>query len=262
MRPYIIVLNYCIPSYGLSILIGLVLANLIGFSLVKKYQGDGNDLIICEGYVLLGAIVGAKILYLWVSRKQIMWENILDLEYFNTLMKGGFVFYGGLIGGLICLAIGGKLHKIELSFYIRKFIFLIPFVHGFGRIGCFLAGCCYGKPYHGIGAVEFPADSFAPAGISLFPVQLLEAMILFLLSLFVFILSVNKRTESLSMIVYLIGYSIIRFVLEFFRYDRNERGYFFYLSTSQWISLVLLVLTVVYIFLAFLQKNLRQLSQN
>lgn len=247
MRPYIIIFDYPIPSYGLLILIGLVLANIIGFCLVKRYKADGNELIVCEGYALLGAVIGAKALYLWVSRKQIVWENILDLEYFNTLMKGGFVFYGGLIGGLVCLGIGGRLHKIDLSFYVRKFIFLIPFIHGFGRIGCFLAGCCYGRPYHGIGAVEFPPGSLAPAGVSLFPVQLAEAMILFLLSLIVFITSVNERTERFSAAAYLIGYGVVRFVLEFFRFDEVERGYYFYLSTSQWISIIIVVLAGIYI---------------
>lgn len=70
--------------------------------------------------------------------------------------------------------LAGKIHKFNVKIYIRNFIFLIPFIHAFGRIGCFFAGCCFGIPYNGIGAVVFPENSYALPDVSLFPVQLVE----------------------------------------------------------------------------------------
>lgn len=102
------------------------------------------------------------------------------------------MFYGGLIGGLLCVIGAGKIYKMDYMSYIRNFIFLIPLIHGFGRIGCFLAGCCYGKPYHGPGAVVFPEGSYAPAGIELFPVQLMEAAMLFLIFFVLLWLEIRK----------------------------------------------------------------------
>ena len=150
---------------------GVIVANLIAMFVLKKIKLDLNDFLILESYCFLGAFVGAKILYFIVSIDEIDWSRFFDIKYFNQLMLSGFVFYGGLIGGLLIILLGGKVHKIKSTEYIRNFVFLIPLIHSFGRIGCFWAGCCYGIPYKGIGAVIYPENSFAPSGINLFPVQ-------------------------------------------------------------------------------------------
>lgn len=239
MHTFINLGRFIIPSYGLAIIIGIITANIIAFALVKSSKLDINDFIILEAYTFLGAILGAKILYLWVSRHQIDWSRILEIDYFNSLMQGGFVFYGGLIGGLLFVFAGGKIHKINTEIYARKFIFLIPYIHCFGRIGCFFAGCCYGMPYDGVLAVTFPANSLAPAGVKLFPVQLVEAFFLMLLAIGILILQLKTNTKY-TIELYLIAYAVLRFVLEYFRYD-EARGRFLMFFTSQWISIGLVV---------------------
>lgn len=246
MHIYINVLSHRIPSYGLMIVIGVVLANLLALCVLKKFNQDANDFIILEAYAFLGGFIGAKLLYLVVSYKQIEWNRIIEIDYFNQLMQSGFVFYGGLILGLLFVFGAGKLHKLPAIDFMRNFIFLIPFIHSFGRIGCFLAGCCHGIPYDGIGAVIFPKDTLGVSGVPLFPVQLVEAVILMIISLTILMLQL-KLGWKYTIETYLISYGIIRFVLEFFRYD-DVRGSIYMFSTSQLISLLLFVAAIVILY--------------
>lgn len=247
MYPYFKIFGFNIPGYSVMLISGLVLANIIGFYYAEKDKNiDENDLIICEAYIGLGAIIGSKLLYLWVIRNEIDLGRVFDLNYFNSLMKGGFVFYGGLIGGLIFFVMGCFIHKIDVSYYLNKFLFLIPFVHSFGRMGCFMAGCCYGIKYEGIFAVTFPENSFAPAGVKLFPVQLTEAILLLVISFVLFLYQRNKK-GNMAISLYFAVYGIVRFLLEFLRYD-EIRGRWLYFSTSQWISIVLVVIAFVIMF--------------
>ena len=134
----------------------------------------------------------------------------------------------------------GKIHKIKTEKYIEHYVFLIPLIHAFGRIGCFEAGCCYGIPYTGYGAVCFPEGSMAPPGISLFPVQIVEAFFEFIIAAYIYRCS-GKSEPKKGLYEYLWRYSLLRFVLEFFRYDLS-RGKIGFLSTSQIISLVIAVI--------------------
>lgn len=243
MKLYVNVLSHMIPSYGLMIVIGVVFANLLALCVLKKFNQDANDFIILEAYAFLGGCVGAKVLYLIASFKEIEWNRITEFDYFNQLMQGGFVFYGGLILGLLFVLGAGKVHKLPAIEYLRNYIFLIPFIHCFGRIGCFLAGCCYGIPYDGIGAIVFPEGSLAISGVPLFPVQLVEAVSLMIISMTILILQLRFNWKY-TVETYLITYGIVRFILEFFRYD-NVRGSIYMFSTSQWISLLLIVVVIV-----------------
>lgn len=242
-----------VPTYGLMIAIGVIIANIIALFLLKKNKFDINDFIILEGYCLMGAFFGAKLLYLVVSYKDIDWSRILEPAYFNELMLGGFVFYGGLIFGLIFVFIGGKIHKINTVLFIREFIFLIPLIHGFGRIGCFMAGCCYGVPYHGHGAVIFPENSYAIPGIELFPIQIVEAVLLFCIAALILFLRI-KNNFHYTVELYFILYGITRFILEFYRYDAI-RGVYFGFSTSQWISIVMLLVALGLLITSKIQKK-------
>lgn len=237
-----------IPSYGFMITLGIILANLIAvIYIIKQYNLDFNDFLILEGYCILGGFIGAKLLYLLVSFKEIEWSKILDITYFNSIIQGGFVFYGGLLFGLLSAFLVKKIHKINLELYVRHCIFLIPFIHAFGRIGCYLAGCCYGIPYNGLFAVTFPEGSLAPVGIPLFPVQLVEAILLFLIT--IIILYLDRRKYILNPVIFYLGsYGILRFTLEYFRYD-EYRGHILLFSTSQWISVFIVTVSfVLYIY--------------
>lgn len=255
MQLYFNLFGHSLPSYGAMIATGIVISNILAITLIlRMYELDLNDFIILEAYCFLGAFLGAKILYLIVSYKEIKWNRFFDLHYFNVLMQSGFVFYGGMIGGLCAILVAGKVHKINYKNYVQHCVFLIPLIHCFGRIGCFLAGCCYGIPYHGLCAVTFPSNSLAPSGIPLFPIQLVEAAGLLLLALG--ILLMDRFIKKNTLVLYLFGYGCLRFGLEFLRND-GERGHLGKLSTSQWISVLMIILSVI-IAIAGIRKSKNQ----
>lgn len=242
MHIYTSIFGYKVPTYGLLIVAGILVANAVALLCIKKkYKSDSlEDFLILEAYTLLGAFLGAKILYLIVSYKDIEWSEIWSPPYFNKVMQGGFVFYGGLTGGLLFLFLGAKIHKLSAYDYLRHYIFLIPLIHSFGRIGCYEAGCCYGVPYSGPGAVIFPENSFAPSEISLLPIQLIEAVFLVILAGAILFLQIY-RSWKYTVEIYLASYGILRFILEFYRFD-EKRGSVGVLSVSQWISLFFIVI--------------------
>ena len=243
MHVYLNIFGRQLPSYGLLITTGTLLANLVAYLLLKKTKRDTNDFVIIEGFCLLGALFGAKLLYIITAFRYIQWERIAEPGYLSNLLTGGFVFYGGLIGGILAVLLAGKLYKIDAGDYIRTLIFLIPFIHAFGRVGCFMAGCCYGIPYSGFGAVVFPEGSFAIPGVSLFPVQIVEAACLLSISLTILINQIIHDNRY-SLALYFLMYGVVRFVLEYFRYDA-VRGKFGVFSTSQWISVALVAVGIM-----------------
>lgn len=168
-------------------------------------------------------------------------------------------FFGGLVGGVISFII------LYLT-YIKKrhpnaslandIIMIAPacitIAHAFGRLGCFCAGCCYGKMTDSVFGVVFPGMHHA-----VYPTQLFESCFLFILSGILFFLAYKKNFKY-NFCIYLMGYGVFRFMLEFIRGD--ERGAFFLgLSPSQWFSIIAFISAIVlFIYLKFKnQKNLQ-----
>lgn len=246
-----------LPSYGLMIIVALVLVNLIAYIICIRRGLIFYDYILIECYAGLGAIIGSKALYLFTIYDQIEWKLFFSrIEYFSSFMRGGFVFWGGLLLAIPFVLIGAKIHKIKIKDFLNLVSFVAPIGHGIGRIGCFMAGCCYGIRTNSFISVIYPEGSFAPAGVKIFPVQLLEALTLLVISVFVYILFLKEDKDG-GIYFYLITYSITRFVLEFFRGD-SYRGIFLGFSTSQWIC----ALTFCTTFLFFLQQTVKQEAES
>lgn len=239
--------KYRLPLYGVMFGIGYYLVILIGRKTAKDFAIKKNDVLYAAVYGLIGIGAGAKIFYFLSKLPQILthFEAFCKLVQFNLLaacnyLFGGMVFYGGLLGAMLGIWIYCRQYNISFQNLLCVVVPLFPLAHGFGRTGCFLAGCCYGIPYEGIFAVHFPYNELSPE-LSVsprFPVQLLEAFINFVL--FIVLLSWNqKKKPDASQIcgTYLLCYAISRFFLEFLRGDRI-RGHIGLLSTSQWISLI------------------------
>ncbi|MBQ9391087.1 MAG: prolipoprotein diacylglyceryl transferase [Lachnospiraceae bacterium] len=247
-----------IPAYGTMIVTGALIANLVVILLIlKRDKKNVWDFIIIEGYGLLGGIIGSKLLYILININDIPWDRIGEPEVLAPLIGGGFVFYGGLILAVILVFLGGKIHKIDAWEYISNYAFAIPLAHGFGRIGCFLAGCCYGIPYEGPIAVVYPETSIiAPSGIPMFPVQIVETCCLFVISIVLFLFYWFRKTQFL-LPMYFILYGIVRFILEYYRYDAY-RGKFLSLYTSQWISIGMVVVGILWIIINLSRKKNKQ----
>lgn len=235
-----------IPYYGLMICLAVLLAGSLGFILTRKFMIAFEDFLILSAYLLGFALIGAKALYLIVMAEQIDWSKISDPDYLRLLMSGGFVFYGGLIGGIIALPVVKKIHKIDVFNIIKAVIPCIPLAHGIGRFGCHLTGCCYGIHYDGIFHIVYHNNLFAPNDIGLFPVQLLEALYNLILTAVLLIYLLKKGPVINTVYIYVIAYSAARFILEFFRGD-VQRGIFIFLSTSQIISIILMTAALLFI---------------
>lgn len=239
-------LGILIPYYGLFIVIGIACAFLLGYFLCKKLKANIDDFIILFAYLVAFGFLGAKLLYLIVSFKNIDFHSVFtNMSAFNSIMNSGFVFYGGLVGGLCGLCFVKKIHKIDINLYIKILAPCISLAHAFGRIGCTLAGCCYGKVTTGKFFIEYSESIVAPNGVKLLPIQEIESASLFILSIILVILLL-KNHACKTHIIYLEVYSILRFILEFFRGD-IERGIFHRFSTSQFISLFLFLSTTIYV---------------
>jgi len=223
-----------IYSYGTCIALGLILAIVFAGKVAKKYAID-PDLFFNGGLVaFISGIVGAKLLYIITDIKEIIADPSILLD-----VGSGFVFYGGLIAGVAGFII--YITKVKKMSFMDKADIAMPFVamaQGFGRIGCFLAGCCYGKeaPEGAWYAVVFPNNNCcAPSGVELIPVQLISAILLFILFVILFFAIRKEKFAGLGLSVYLTLYSIGRFLIEFLRNDpRGSIGPF---STSQFIAM-------------------------
>lgn len=244
-----------ITYYGLCVGLGIIAAVMVGELMLKRFTLSQDAFVLLLAYGGGGSLLGAKILYLLVNIHRINWR-VMNMEYFKTIMQGGFVFYGGLIGGIIAAVLGAKIHHINVLPYMEAVSPCLFLGHAIGRIGCYLEGCCYGIPYNGPACVMYTESVAAPTGITLFPVQLLEAAIeLFLFWVLLrFVLKKGLRVET--PIFYGLGYSVLRFITEFFRFDYAERGMFGVFSISQWISLICITgLTILSGWLLMRQLN-------
>lgn len=234
-----------VTGYGVMIALGLLAAGALACWLGRRFSLDENDIILLGTYATAFGISGAKLLYLALNFSLIDWSRFFEWEYFRMLMGGGFVFYGGVPAGIFGLWLAGRLHHIQVVDYVRVCIPSLPLVHGFGRVGCTLAGCCYGIPYSGPCSITYHNSFAAPHGIPLFPVQLLEAVVEFAICALLVSLVLKYKGMRSLLPIYLSLYSIARFSLEYLRYDA-ARGKFLLFSTSQWISILILVLLGCY----------------
>lgn len=247
-----IILDKEIPTYGICFFIGITLAILVALIFINKNKIDLFDFLACCAYLLIGAIVGAKLLFILINIETIIENNI----GFFDIIKSGFVFYGGLFGGLLGVLIFGWQFKTNVKKLIDIFAVVLPLGHAIGRIGCFLGGCCYGIKYNGIFShTYYHSDNiYTPLGVKLFPVQLLESFLLFILFILLIFVYTKRNNIAKISLIYLTSYSIMRFFLEFLRGD-IERGSFLYLSTSQWISLFTLFIILIYNGRKFLKQK-------
>jgi phosphatidylglycerol:prolipoprotein diacylglycerol transferase len=212
-------------------------------SYFKKQNIIKNTIAFCMGGV--GLIIGAKILgilsnwfYLIQIGEAITWENFL---------VGGIVFYGGLIGFVSTFLLTLSIQQEPLRENQNIVAVCIPLFHTFARIGCFFAGCCYGKEAHTFLSIPYATSSLAMT--ERIPVQLIESGFDFVLFLVLLMLSINKRRRYQLILIYFASYAAGRFFLEFLRGDLT-RGFIGVLSTSQVVSLIILsliALRIIYI---------------
>lgn len=255
MLPYFYILGKSISAYALMILIGVLLSGFYVCRVAKKRGHDNNDYIVFLLISAIGVVVGGHIMYGITKISSIVelltnWTSYVNsFESFINCMAvifGGAVFFGGLLGGMTTGLIYGKVKKLDMKEYSDICAPMVPLFHCFGRIGCFLGGCCYGiESKFGFTA---HGNELVPGinDVQRFPVQLLEALLNLILFVVLAYLLRKNICKGKLFAIYLISYSVIRFFNEFLRGD-DYRGFLFGLSTSQIISIILFAGSIIYI---------------
>ena len=242
MYPYIEIFGRNIASYGLMAALGCFVAFGFVFWICPRYGANRDDELYLIAFVTIFTLAGARLFYL-IPHISELWEYsdviFSSMEAFMKYISTGFVFYGGFFCGAVGAIVYARFFKSNALPLVQAFVPAIPLFHFFGRIGCFLAGCCYGIQWEGPLSVTFEHSIGAPNGVPLLPIQLIEAAANLLT--FGILLAFDQKTRKplQNLGLYLMIYSVERFVLEFFRGDLI-RGFFLNVSTSQWISLILL----------------------
>lgn len=262
-------LNFTLNSYGLLLAIAFI-TGLFVMSQLAKRDGLPQERMYDLGlWVLASSLVGSKLLMV-VTEWEVYYRDhpgqIFSLDFFRS----GGVFYGGFIGALLASVIAIRIYKLPWWRTADAFAPGIAIGQAIGRIGCFSAGCCWGKPTTSAIGVQFKERGHEITGVPtivahlsdpiqrevwagklggllaplhLHPVQLYEAgatLVIFLMLLWLF----GRRSfYGQVMLAYALLYSVARFTLEFWRDD--PRGEIFSLSTSQFIAVILLVVSLI-----------------
>lgn len=227
---------FTIHAYGVMIAIGVLAAYLITMYRAERLNINSSPIDMMAVLIFLGGISGAKVLY-WLTQI----KNIIRDPKILLNITDGFVVYGGIIGGILIVYLYCRKKQLEFLEYFDLIIPSVALAQGFGRIGCFMAGCCYGMETTSTFGVVFPSSSLAPGGVRLIPTQLISSGLDFLLFGILIFYEKRKKADGQVAALYLILYSAGRFILEFFRGDL-VRGSIGILSTSQFISIFLFII--------------------
>ena len=243
------IFGYKISSFALCIAVGFLFAILVLLLEIKKEKLDKNrwEKFFCLiPIIVVGGFLGA-----------IIFDKIAHFKEVGLFELAGMSFAGGIIGGVISLILFYPLivckdKKIMFS-DIGQLICPLLIAHAFGRIGCFMGGCCYGIPSNSFLAVTFPEGSLQHIQYGhvtkVLPTQLFEALFLFILFMVLLFFFKKSRIQ-----IYLISYGVFRFLIEFIRGD-NRGAKMLSLSPSQWTSILFIIFGVLIIILGKYHKK-------
>jgi phosphatidylglycerol:prolipoprotein diacylglycerol transferase len=236
---------FTVYSYGVLLAAAYLLALYLTVRRARARGIDGDRVLDLGIYVIVSALLGAKLLLLIVDFDQFR-RNPAELW---TLARSGGVFYGGLVVATIVGIWYARKHRLPMWPTADAIAPGIALGHVVGRFGCVLAGCCWGKPTELPWGITF-SDMFAaanvgtPLHVALHPTQLYDAgaNLLILIAL----LATERRGRVFpgrTFWSYMLAYAVSRFAIEFFRGD--PRGMLGTLATSQVIALALAPLAIV-----------------
>lgn len=232
MYPYLELGSFRISTYGLMAVLAALVGCVFAARRFKRFGFPKDTWASIGTYIIIGVLVGSKLLYFIT-----VWDDFIGdigkvpfAEFSRRYITGGLVFYGGILAAMLSVLLYTKIHKLSFARMSVAMTPAMPLIHGIARIGCFLSGCCGGSVY----------------GL---PVQLVESACLF--ALFFVLMAACKPTAKrpIGLGLYLVIYPVVRFILEFFRTD-ELRGFVGALSTSQFISCLLLPIGILMVIFA------------
>ncbi len=224
LRPILLNLfNYPIYSYPLFLGLSFGTAYYYGLNAVESAKEKVGSYRFLFIGIFLSAWLGAKVFFLIHSSNDVADDAMNS----NFWLGGGFVFYGGLIFSSIFALLYTLLLKRFPYKLLLSILPALPLAHAIGRVGCFLAGCCFGKEWSSLGLHRHPVQLYEAAGNLL---------------IFFYLRRIARSDRVLlTPVIYFLGYSGLRFVLEFFRADLIRGSYFGLLSAAQLTSVFLVL---------------------
>jgi phosphatidylglycerol---prolipoprotein diacylglyceryl transferase len=237
-----------IYSYGVLVAAGVLLGLYFARCRARRAELDPDRVWNLGIYMVLAALVAAK-LWMVVVQANYYWRHPSEILSRGTLQSGG-TFYGGFIGAIVVLLLYTHYQRISFVPLLDTYAAALPLGHAIGRLGCFAAGCCYGKPTWLPWGVTFTSPAAAslvgtPLNVPLHPTQLYESFAEFFNFLLLIVLARRQRFKGEIMAAYMMLYGIERGLIEFVRGDPGRtlflRGRF---SLMQAVSLGLILLGV------------------
>lgn len=235
-----------IYTYGFLMAISFVVGILLARYEAGRLGEDQDEIINLSFYILIAAIAGSRLFYVATNPEAFLQYPLEILK----IWKGGLVFYGGFITALIVGLI--YLKKKGMPIWKTADIIAPSLALGYciARLGCFAAGCCYGKPSDLLWAVTFThPDTLAPIGISLHPTQLYSSITSLAIFGFLYLLRYRKRFDGQLFWIYVLLYGVSRLFIEIFRGDFRGVLIFEILSVSQTVGGIMAAVAIVMLIL-------------
>jgi phosphatidylglycerol:prolipoprotein diacylglycerol transferase len=239
MYPTLINLGmFSIHTYGLFIAIGFLAGMLLARREALRTGLNPDTITDLTFYLLIAAIVGSRLFYVFTA-PEAFFKN--PLEIFK-IWKGGLVFFGGFIAALATALIFMKKYSLPIWQTCDLLAPSLALGHFFGRLGCFFAGCCYGKQCDLPWAVSFNhPESLAPIGVLLHPTQLYSSMSNLMIFGILWFWRSRKTFDGQIFWIYILLYGTLRSLIEQLRGDFRGAAVFDVLSVSQAIGLFLAI---------------------
>jgi phosphatidylglycerol:prolipoprotein diacylglycerol transferase len=237
--------DWPVYSYGVLLAVAYLVALQLAVVRARRQGLDGTKVMDLGIYLIIAALVGAKLMLV-----------VVDFDYFRSqprellsLVRAGGVFYGGLLAALGVAILLVRRYRLRIWTTADLFAPGIALGHVVGRLGCLMAGCCYGTPTTMPWGITFTNPLAAsnvgtPLGIPLHPTQLYDAGAeLLILIVLVATERRGKPFEGRTFWLYMLFYGVSRFIIEFYRGD--DRGTIMGVSTSQFMSLLIVPFAVL-----------------
>ncbi len=240
------------PAYFLLAALAYMVATLVATQSAERFGENPVHFIDAALLIAVSAFVGAKLFHILFAMPGYYWQHPWEVLQF---WHGGFVFYGGFIFGAAAGVLFARRKGIRLGLGFDLATPAIAIGMAMGRMACFLAGCCYGRPtawswpfavvFHEVDGVVPQAR---PLDTPLIPTQIMSSLLHLGLFVGLVLYRPRKRFHGELFLLYLLFYSVGRFVIEFFRND-IQRGLYFsaMVSTSQIISVCCFVFALLMI---------------
>lgn len=244
MYPEYKLFGFTLPTWGTMVAIGVLCLVGVMFYYFKKEKISDAKI---DRLLILTALSG---LMMFIAAKffDSLWHNIAEYRKTGTFTWEwwGVTFSGGLVGALLTYFIGYwflfKNERYKIFYYLNFIITGVVITHAFGRIGCFLGGCCYGKEttsWLGMNypiAQEWDGVKWINIYAKVYPTQLFEAIFLFILFIVLFFFIKKNQLRF-----YLISYGVFRFFIEFLRGDDRGNTILGIISPSQFLSIIMII---------------------